>query len=83
MFDTIPFFVYTYYMIQKEQLTYADVAAILGVTRMTIYNRVKAGELPAEPDEMVRQTIREMEGDIEQIRKRYADIKAQAFLRTI
>ena len=71
------------YMDENSNLTFKDVADILGVTRMTIYNRVNSGDLPDDPDEMVRSTIREMETEIDAIKARYADVKARAYLRTI
>jgi len=57
----------------RVELTMDDIAEILGVTRATIYNRQRVGELPAGNGlDVVRAAIRKEELRIEEMRKRFS-----------
>ena len=60
-------------------MTVAELAYVLGVSRMTIYNRQKSGDLPeGAPLQVAEQAIQQAQDSVDAMRERLSQVRYSA-----
>ena len=81
MFDITNIIGYT--IVMEAKLTLKQVAAILDVTRATVYNRYKEAGLLGDPDSIVKAAMQYHLNEYQRIRTRYIEEKAVAYSKEL